>query len=74
MRSVEIQEARAQFSKLVRLVEQGEEVVLLRGGVPVAKLVPYARAQPRKAGALKGQIVIGPGFDAIPDGLEEYLG
>lgn len=29
------------------------------------------RARPRKAGAVKGQIVIGPEFDEIPDGFEQ---
>ena len=29
------------------------------------------RTKPRKAGALKGQIVIGPEFDEIPDGFEQ---
>lgn len=30
-------------------------------------------AKPRKVGALKGQIVIGPRFDGVPDGFEEHL-
>jgi prevent-host-death family protein len=73
MKPVKIHEAKTQFSKLIGLVEQGEEIVVQRGDVPVAKLVPYTATQPRKAGALKGQIVIGPDFDAVPDGFEDYV-
>jgi prevent-host-death family protein len=74
MKPVKIHEAKTQFSRLIGLVEQGEEVIVQRGDVPVAKLVPYVQSQPRKAGALRGQIVIGPDFDAIPEGFEEYAG
>lgn len=72
MKPVKIHEAKTQFSKLIGLVEQGEEIVVQRGDVPVAKLVPYAPA--RKAGGLKGQIVIASDFDAIPEGFEDYVG
>jgi prevent-host-death family protein len=73
VKPVKIHEAKTQFSKLIGLVERGEEVIVQRGDVPVAKLVPYASGHARKAGALKDQIVIGPDFDALPEGFEEYL-
>jgi prevent-host-death family protein len=72
MKPVKMHEAKTQFSRLIGLVENGEEVVVQRGDMPVAKIVPYRRR--RKAGALKGQIVIGPDFDAIPEGFEDYVG
>ncbi len=72
MKPVKIHEAKAQFSKLISLVERGEEIVVQRGDVPVAKLVPYRKG--RKAGRLKGQIVIAEDFDAVPEGFEGYLG
>ncbi len=70
MKPVKIHQAKTHFSKLIGLVEQGEEVVVQRGETPVAKLVPYRR--PRSAGALSGQIVISPDFDEIPEGFEAY--
>ena len=68
-------EAKTNFSKLIGLVEAGEEVVVQRGDIPVAKIVPYETSgHARKAGALKGRIEIAEDFDAIPAGFEEYVG
>jgi prevent-host-death family protein len=74
MKPVKIHEAKTHFSKLIRMVEQGEEIVVQRGDVPVAKIVPYMAGRPRKAGALKGKLVLAPDFDEIPEGFEQYLG
>lgn len=43
MTKVNVQEAKAQLSRLLGLVEAGEEVVIARYGKPVARLV---RAEP----------------------------
>jgi len=72
---VKMHEAKTNFSKLIGLVEAGEEVVVQRGDIPVAKIVPYETSgHARKAGALKGRIEIAEDFDAIPAGFEDYLG
>jgi len=72
---VKMHEAKTNFSKLIGLVEAGEEVVVQRGDIPVAKIVPYETSgHARKAGALKGRIEIAEDFDAIPAGFEEYVG
>lgn len=74
MTIVGIHEAKTNLSKLLKRVEAGEEIVVARGGEPVAKIVAYsASKEPRKPGALKGQIKILPGFDEIPEEFEEYL-
>ena len=39
MRSVDVTQAREQLAKLLDAVESGEEVVILRRGRPVARLV-----------------------------------
>ena len=44
--TVGIHEAKTTLSKLVARVEAGEEIVLTRGGVPVARIAPL-RAAPR---------------------------
>ena len=68
-------EAKTHFSKLIGLVEDGQEVVVQRGDKPVAKIVPYGRgAQPRQFGVLRGAIKIADDFDAMPEGFEEYAG
>jgi prevent-host-death family protein len=59
-----VSEAKAELSALLVMVEHGEEVVIARAGKHVARLVPVTvRAEPRKAGALKGKIWISPDFD-----------
>ncbi len=45
---VSVTEAKGQLTELVRLAEQGEEVLLTRHGQPVAQLTPV-RALPDKA-------------------------
>ena len=67
-------EAKTNFSKLIGLVERGEEVVVQRGDKPVAKIVPFEPAATRVFGALAGRIEIGPDFDELPAEFEEYLG
>lgn len=62
-----IHDAKTNFSALVARAEKGEEVIIARGGKPVAKLVRIGR-QPknrpdRRPGQLKGKIWIGPDFD-----------
>jgi prevent-host-death family protein len=74
MKPVKIHEAKTHFSKLILRVEAGEEIVVQRGDVPVAKIVPYeASSQARTAGALKGRVEIAADFDAIPAEFEAYV-
>jgi len=75
MRIVKVHEAKTHLSKLLGLVDAGEEIVIQRGDVPVAKLVPYGRPRsPRQAGRLAGQIVIHDDFDDPLPEFEEYTG
>lgn len=70
---VGIHEAKTNFSKLVKQVEAGREVIVERFDKPVAKLVPYLpSAGPRVPGLHKGQIKILPGFDDLPPGFEIF--
>jgi prevent-host-death family protein len=68
-----IHEAKTQFSKLVKRVEAGDEVIVKSSGKPVARIVPYtAAAGERQPGALAGQITIKPGFDDLPAGFDVF--
>jgi prevent-host-death family protein len=66
---VNIFEAKTQLSKLIELVEQGQEIVIARAGKPVARLTQYQPTKkPLKFGLLKGKIWIADDFDApLPD-------
>lgn len=59
---VTIHFAKTHLSKLVAQVERGETVIIARGNVPVAKLVPLHAAGKREFGAMRGKISIGPEF------------
>lgn len=71
MQTVNIHEAKTQFSKLIEAVAHGEEVVIAKAGKPAAMLVPMHVQKPmRKPGAMQGKIKIAADFDApLPDDL-----
>jgi prevent-host-death family protein len=69
---VNIHEAKTHFSRLLQRVAAGEEVVIARAGVPVAKLVAVEpkKAKTRPLGMDEGTIWIADDFDApLPDDL-----
>ncbi len=41
MHQVNVHEAKTHLSKLLQLVEEGDEVIIARNGKPIAKLVPH---------------------------------
>lgn len=69
MQTVNIHDAKTQFSKLIEAVSQGERVIIAKAGKPVAELIAIESALPaRKPGSLKGKIKIADDFDApLPD-------
>ncbi|MFZ4804441.1 MAG: type II toxin-antitoxin system Phd/YefM family antitoxin [Synechococcus lacustris] len=75
MALVNIHQAKTHLSQLLLGVERGEEVVIARSGVPIARLVAWqAPAQPVAApGAMRGAIVMASDFDAPLDALFEDL-
>jgi prevent-host-death family protein len=74
-RTVNIHEAKTQLSKLVARAEGGEEVVISRAGVPVAKLVAYHEpVAPRQPGGWRGRVRIADDFDSLPPDLTEAFG
>jgi prevent-host-death family protein len=75
MVQVNMHEAKTRLSQLVELAEQGERVVIARGGVPVAELVAYAtRHGERRGGQWSGHARISPDFDAPLPEIEELFG
>jgi prevent-host-death family protein len=66
--SVSIYDAKTHLSQLIAQVEAtGEEIVIRRHNVPVAKLVPFRPvAEPRRLGRWAGHVVIHDDFDALP--------
>jgi prevent-host-death family protein len=69
METVTIHTAKTTLSKLLQRVEAGEEIILARGKVPVAKLVPFQPpSSKRRFGAFRGMITIGQEFfEPLPE-------
>ena len=65
-KQVDIRQAKTQLSRLIAEVERGQEIVVARDGTPVAKLVPFPAARPRRlrVGDWTGKVWISPDFDA----------
>lgn len=62
--TVPLNEAKTRLSELIRRVEAGEEIVIRRGSIPVARLVPEHQIRLRPPGALLGRVGIAEDFDA----------
>jgi prevent-host-death family protein len=75
---VNIHQAKTHFSRLLQRVAAGEEVVIARAGVPVARLVAVEpkKGKPRLLGMDEGRVWIADDFDApLPDDLlKEFYG
>lgn len=64
--TVNIHDAKTQLSRLIAVVEQGQEVTIARAGKPVARLVPVA--PDRKPGSMKGRVTLPDSFfDPLPE-------
>jgi prevent-host-death family protein len=60
---VSVHAAKTQLSKLLDLVEDGEEVVIKRHGRAVAQLVPVRQRRPSALGAMRGQFEMVEGWE-----------
>ena len=69
MRTVNIHEAKTQLSKLIKAVENGEDVVIARANRPVVRLTRLlSPPAPRRLGTLVGKFCVPDDFDApLPD-------
>jgi len=70
MKSVSISDLKANLSRYIRAVRRGDEVQVVDRGVPVARLVPLARAHGRDADRLARLVRSG----VVRAGTEEPVG
>lgn len=70
METVDIHQAETNLSQLLLRVEQGYEIIILKRGIPVAKLVPF-RSSSNRLGSLgqdQGLFTVPEDFNApLPD-------
>jgi prevent-host-death family protein len=76
MAEINIHQAKTHFSRLIRRVVAGEEIVIARAGVPVVRLVPIEPPVRRTLGVDRGRFEVPEDFDApLPeDVLREFEG
>lgn len=73
MTTVNIHEAKAKLSDLVRRVLHGEEIVIARRNVPLVRMVSARQpGEGRALGWARGRIELAPDFDATPEDLSDY--
>ena len=67
MTSVGIHQAKTHLSELLRRVATGEEIVIMRGNEPVARLVPVQPPAGRR------QLAMDKGLYSVPDDFDAPL-
>jgi antitoxin (DNA-binding transcriptional repressor) of toxin-antitoxin stability system len=66
---------KAHLSAFIKRALQGEEIIVKKGGKPVAVIRPsVVQAAERKPGALRGKIVIAQDFDELPPDIAAGMG
>ena len=69
-----IHEAKTRFSQLIERARAGEEVIIAKAGVPVAKLIRYdENGAPRQPGFWRGKVKIADDFDELPEAFTALL-
>lgn len=64
MSSVGVHEAKTNLSKLLRRVAAGEEIIIMRSGQPIARLIPMVPVARRILGIDEGVLEVPDDFDA----------
>lgn len=58
-------DAKTNLSQLVDRAAAGEEIIIAKNGVPLARLVPLReQTAPRRPGGWEGRVVVAEDFDA----------
>jgi prevent-host-death family protein len=62
-----IHDAKTQLSKLLAVVESGEEVLIARAGKPIARVSPVESPKTMKAGWAGTGLKMADDFDELPE-------
>ena len=73
MKITNIHDAKTRFSQLIERVQAGEEVIIGKAGVPVAKLIRYNESEvPRRPGYWRGKVRIADDFNELPEAFAAF--
>ncbi len=70
---VNVAQAKARLSELIRRASAGEEIIIARDHRPVARLAAVAPAGARRPGSARGRVAMAADFDATPKDFAEYV-
>ena len=74
MKITNIHDAKTRFSQLIERVQAGEEVIIGKAGVPVAKLIRYNESEvPRRPGYWRGKVRIADDFDELSEAFAAFF-
>jgi prevent-host-death family protein len=74
MLNIDINQAKTKFPELIEKTISDGEIIITRGGHPIAKLVPITTTKTgRKFGTAKGLIKISDDFDQPIDDFKDYM-
>lgn len=77
MQTVNIHEAKTHLSRLLEQVQAGEDIVIAKAGVPIARMTAWQAPRVRIAapGAMNGEAWMAPDFDApLDDMFDAFAG
>jgi prevent-host-death family protein len=77
MSTVPLEIARAKLDELISQLQSGDELIITKDNVPVARLLPAGSAHPqaRKLGTLHGHVThMASDFDAPLEDFRDYNG
>ena len=73
MQNIDVDQAKQHLPELIEQAAQGDEVVITKGGQPVAKLIPITKEKKvRQFGSARGLIKISSDFNEPLEDFQEY--
>ena len=75
MTTVNMHAAKTHLSRLVEKAAAGEEIIIAKAGVPVARLMPLAVPQKTKrpAGLLAGRVIPKEFYEPLPEDIVDLM-
>jgi antitoxin (DNA-binding transcriptional repressor) of toxin-antitoxin stability system len=70
-----VDDAKLQLSRLVEYALEGEDIIIVKGGAPILRLVPvHPENPPRPGGQWKGRVRMAEDFETLPDDIAAAFG